>query len=256
MEINFDHWAEKIDKNSIIPIYYQLAKVIERDIYDGKLRPGETLPPEHEIAEKYEISRMTVRRAISELITAGLVYAQKGRGTFVAKPRLDNAVFELNDFYAEIKQRGMKPNTKLLSVKIVRATNLLANKLAVPVNTNCLHLRLLLTADEEPLVYESKYIVYTKQSPILEAELNDPSLSNLAAAHGEHVPAISKRILHASIVTEEEAEVLGVGLNTPVFVVEQTVYDREKKPIGWGKSVCRGDKYKLTSYIGWTGDDI
>jgi len=246
--------TEIIDKYSIIPIYYQLAKIFEKYILDGKLKPGEALPPEHEIAEKYDISRMTVRRAISELITAGMVYSQKGKGNFVAKPKLDNFVFELTNFHEEIQKRGMNPSSKLLEVKIVRADKILSEKLDVKFNTSCLYFRLVLSADDEPLVYENKYVVYTKQKPILETELKDPSLSSLAAIHSDHFPIISKRVLQASIITEEEAAILGTDLNTPVFVVEQTVYDTEKKPIGWGKSVYRGDRYKLTSYIGWSVD--
>ncbi|NLI14025.1 GntR family transcriptional regulator [Pelotomaculum propionicicum] len=247
---------EIIDKYSIIPIYYQLFKILEKNILDGKLKPGEALPPEHEIAEKYGISRMTVRRAISELISAGMVYSQKGKGNFVARPKLDDFAFELVNFYEEIQKRGMKPGSKLLGVKIVRADELLAGKLEIDLNATCLHIRMVLSADDEPLVYENKYVVYTKQKPILENELKDPSLSNLATIHGDHFPIISKRVLQASIATEEEALILGTGLNMPVFVVEQTVYDTEKKPIGWGKSIYRGDRYKLTSYIGWSVDDI
>ncbi|MBZ4687085.1 MAG: GntR family transcriptional regulator [Clostridia bacterium] len=242
---------EKVDKNSVIPIYYQIFKLFEEYIIKGKLKPGEALPPEHEIAETFEISRMTVRRAISELINAGLVYSQKGKGTFVAKPNLNQVIFELGDFHEEITKKGMTPSSKLLGVRIVKADKILSNKLEVPIGTNCLYFSLVLSADNEPLVYEKKYIKYSKQKPILETELKDPSLSNLAVLHGDHFPTTSKRVLHASIVTEEEASILEVELNTPVFVVEQTIYDFDKKPVGWGRSIYRGDRYKLTSYIGW-----
>ena len=255
MKINFNDGTEKIDKSSVLPVYYQLAKIIERDIYDGRYKPGETLPAEHELADKYGISRMTVRRAISELINAGMVYAEKGKGTFVAKPRLENVIFELKDFHEEIKKMGMKPSAKLLSVKIVKADEVLVKKLEIPLHTRCLYFRLLLSANDEPLIYENKYVVYAKQKPILESELKDPSLSGLAALHGDHFPIISKRVLHASVVTGEESSILEVPLNTPVFVVEQILYDTEKKPIGWGKSVCRGDRFKFTSYIGWSMDN-
>ncbi|MDK2986264.1 MAG: GntR family transcriptional regulator [Clostridia bacterium] len=246
----------KIDKDSVIPIYYQIAKLFEDYILEGKLKPGESLPPENEIAETFEISRMTVRRAISELINAGLVYAQKGKGTFVAEPKLNKVTFELGDFHEEITKKGMKPGSKLLEVKIVKSDKILSQKLEIPLGTNCLYFSMVLSADGEPLVFEKKYIKYAKQKPILETELKDPSLSNLAVIHGDHFPTTSKRVLHASIVTEEEASVLEVEQNTPVFVVEQTIYDYDKKPVGWGKSVYRGDKYKLTSYIGWSAKTI
>lgn len=245
---------EKIDKGSVIPVYYQLVKLFEKQIFEGKLKPGEALPPEHDLAANHGISRMTVRRAISELVLAGLVYTQKGVGTFVSKPKLDDVVFEINDFQEEIKKRNMKPSTKLLGVKIVKADQKLSKHLEVPLGTSCLHLRMVLSADDEPLVYENKYVVYSKQKPILETELNDPSLSNLASVHSDHLPTISKKILHASVTTELEAKHLGVAIKDPVFVVEQTVYDSEKKPMGWGTSVFRADRYKLTSYTGWPLD--
>lgn len=254
MKINYHEEIEKIDKNSVIPIYYQLAKIIKKQIYEGILKPGETLPAEHELVEMYGISRMTVRRALSELINAGMVYAEKGKGTFVAQPKLEDVVFELKNFHEEIKKMGLKPSARLLGVKIVKADQPLVKKLEVPLNTKCLYFRLLISANDEPLIYENKYVIYAKQKPILESELKDPSLSSLAAMHGDYFPIMSKRVLHASVVVKEEAAVLGVPPNTPVFVVEQILYDTEKKPIGWGKSVCRGDRFKFTSYIGWSLD--
>ncbi|SDC27023.1 transcriptional regulator, GntR family [Candidatus Frackibacter sp. WG12] len=255
MKKNYNQETEKIDKDSFIPIYYQLAKILERQILKGKLQPGESLASENEIAKKYDISRMTVRKAISELADAGMVYTEKGKGTFVAKPKLEDVVFELKNFHEEIKSRGMQPRTKLLKVKIVRADELLAEKLEVPLNTNCLYYRLLLSTQEEPLIYENKYVVYTKQKPILESELNDPSLSNLATHHGEKFPTMSRRVLHASVANEEEVDILGIELNSPVFVVEQTLYDSDKKPVGWGKSICRGDRFKFTSSVSWSMDN-
>ncbi|MCK8817608.1 GntR family transcriptional regulator [Natroniella sulfidigena] len=254
MNKNYNQETEKIDKDSFVPIYYQLAKILEKQILQGRLKPGETLASENEIAKRYDISRMTVRRAISELVDAGMVYKQKGKGTFVAKPKLENVVFELKNFHEEIRSRGMQPRTKLLEVKIVKADQELAEKLEIPLDTNCLYYRMLLSTQEEPLIYEKKYVVYTKQKPILESELNNPSLSNLATHHGEKFPTISNRVLHASVATEEEVDILDIKLNAPVFVVEQTLYDSEKNPVGWGKSVCRGDRFKFTSSISWSMD--
>lgn len=244
-----------LDKTSPIPVYYQLSRLIEKDILAGRLKPGESLPPEYETAGHFGISRMTVRRAYFELISAGMVYSERGKGTFVARPKLDDVEFELDDFDGEMSGRGMSKQVKLLSAKIVRAEEKLAGKLAVPVNTNCLHFKMILLVNDDPLVYENKYIIFTKQSPILEQELKDPSLSNLANISGHHLLTTGKRVFRSSTVTEEEAVLLKVAAHTPVFLVEDTVYDNEKKPIGWGKSVYRGDRYRLTSYTGWSLDD-
>lgn len=241
-----------IDKNSVIPIYYQLAKLFETQIRRGELKPGEALPTEMEIATRFEISRMTVRRAISELVSAGMVFALQGKGTFVASPKLDNIVFELNNFNKEIAQRGLNYKTTLLEAKIFRPDEQLRAKFQLSDDINkLLYFRTVLSAEDERLALENKYTIYSKSKPILESELNDPTLPGLIAAHSDSLPVGAKKILQVAAATKEEASILGIPPNSPVFLVEQTVFDPDFKPVGWSKSVYRGDRYKLTSYDGW-----
>ncbi|SHI28190.1 GntR family transcriptional regulator [Desulfosporosinus lacus DSM 15449] len=248
--------TDMIDKSSVIPIYYQLFKLLEEQIRRGDLKPGEAIPTEHEISSHFEISRMTVRRAIAELVSAGMVYAQQGRGTFVATPKLDNIVFELNDFNQEIKQRGLNYKTTLLEAKIIRADKELRDKFELGEDyKRFLYFRTVLSAEDERLSYEVKYTIYSKSKPILETELKDPSLPGLIATHTEYVPMSAKKVLQVAACTEEEASILGIASNSPVFLIEQTVYDQDLKPVGWSKAVYRGDRYKLTSYDGWYKKD-
>ncbi|KUO66110.1 MAG: GntR family transcriptional regulator [Gracilibacter sp. BRH_c7a] len=241
-----------IDKSSVIPIYYQLAKLLEGQIRRGEFQPGEVLPTEMEIAARFEISRMTVRRAIAELVSAGMISTQQGRGTFVARPKLDNIVFELNNFNEEIEQRGLQQKITLVQADIIRANKLLQEKFEiVDSNAKFLYFKTVLSAEDERIACENKYVFYTKSKPILEKELKDPSLPEIIAAHSDYVPIGAKKVLQVSITTEEEAVILGVPPNTPVIVIEQTIYAPDRKPIGWGRSVYRGDRYKLTSYDGW-----
>lgn len=245
-----------IDKTSVIPIYYQLFKLLEEQIRCGDLKPGESLPTENEISARFEISRMTVRRAISELVSAGMVYAQQGKGTFVATPKLDNIVFELNDFNQDVKQRGLNYKTTLLEAKIVKANEELRKKFEVSEeHKRFLYFRTVLSAENERLSYETKYTIYSKSKPILESELKDPSLPGLIATHTECVPMSAKKVLQVAACTEEEGVILGIASCSPVFLIEQTIYDQNLKPVGWSKAVYRGDRYKLTSYDGWYKKD-
>jgi GntR family transcriptional regulator len=242
---------EMVDKGSIIPIYYQLYKYYEKQISDGVLKPGDALPTEMEIAENLGISRMTVRRAIAELSIAGMIFTQKGKGTFVAKPNLDNIVFDLSNYFDEIKQKGMSLCTNLLEAKIVKADSLTAKRMNTKPDTRCLFFRMVIMADNKPLAYESKYTVYSKRKPALESEIRDPSLSSLAADHSDSVPASARKVLIASKAINEEPEILDVAPDSPVFVMVQTIYDAENKTIAWGKSIFRGDRCKLVGYDGW-----
>ncbi len=249
-------YEESIDKNSVIPIYYQLAKLLEGQIRKGKLTPGEALPTEMEISARFEISRMTVRRAILELVTAGMVFTQQGKGTFVARPKLDNILFELNSFETDVKRNGLSTTTKLIDAQIIRADDRLKEKFEiVGDNIRFLYLRTVMSAENEPLTYEKKYLFYSKRKPTLESELKDPSLPGLIAAHSGQLPVSSKKVLQVAAASEEQASILAIAPNTPVFAIEQTFYDSDQKPLGWSMSIYRGDRYKLTGYDGWYRKD-
>ncbi|GAB3062361.1 hypothetical protein GCM10027286_27550 [Virgibacillus ainsalahensis] len=87
-----------IDKHSPIPIYYQLEEQIKNFIQSENLAPGDILPSEREMSEKYKINRMTVRQAINNLVAQGLVYRQKGRGTFIAEEKFEQDLSGLSSF--------------------------------------------------------------------------------------------------------------------------------------------------------------
>ncbi|HZK19027.1 MAG TPA: GntR family transcriptional regulator [Clostridia bacterium] len=241
----------KIDKTSFIPVYYQLVKILEDEIHNGMM-PGDVLPTEQEISTYFGISRMTVRRAIAELTRAGKVYAEKGRGTFVAKPKLDSLVFELGDYYKEMKQKGINPNSKLLEARIVRADDKIFQEVGIPVGVRCLYYRVVHMVGNEPLVYETKYIVYSKKKPLLEVELINSSLSSLLTNHVDP-PVRSKRVLQVRMLSDDEVGILKVEPNTPAFHVEQILYDIENNPLAWGTSLYRGDRYKIVNHTGWFG---
>lgn len=245
-----------IDKNSVIPIYYQLAKFLENQIRQGKFQPGEALPTEMELAERFQISRMTVRKAIGELVAKGMVYTKQGKGTFVSAPKLDDVVFELDAFIKGAEERGLSFQTTLLEAKIVRADAQLKAKFQTDDDSlRFLYFVMVLTAEGEPLAYERKYTIYTKRKPILETELQEPSLTKIVSQHTDQMPISSKKVLQVSVATEKEAAILQIAPGAPVFVLEQTLYNSEGKPIGWSKSVYRGDRYQLTAYDGWHGEE-
>ncbi len=88
-----------IDKSSPLPIYYQIEEQLKNKLKNGELKPNDSLPSEREFAERFEISRMTVRQAINNLVNDGYLYRQKGRGTFVSEKKLEQAARWINEFY-------------------------------------------------------------------------------------------------------------------------------------------------------------
>jgi len=239
--------SEQIDKDSFVPPYYQLAQILERKIKSGELGPDEPLPSESELGEKYGLSRMTVRKGVAKLIEAGLVYTMQGKGTFVSRRRLDRAMFRIDEFHEDMKQRGWESDARLLEAKVIPAPADVARKLALQPDARVLSIRRLLFANGEPLVYDRKYLLYDKGKPILEAELEYEPLPELVEKHSDVLPASSKLTVQATVVKEDEAELLRVAAGTPAFCVEQVLYSADGRPVGLGYLIYRGDRYRLTS---------
>ncbi|MDY6795755.1 MAG: GntR family transcriptional regulator [Actinomycetota bacterium] len=96
--------SEGIDNEDFAPAYFQLARILNDRIMDGELRPGDRLPPETELGEEFDLSRMTVRRSIAMLTEKGLVRGERGRGTFVVGPKIDGGIFLIRDFREEMRK--------------------------------------------------------------------------------------------------------------------------------------------------------
>ncbi len=244
-----------LDKSSFVPIYYQLYKHFEAMIRSGELAPGDMLPTEMEFAEAFGISRMTVRRAIGELSAAGMVHSVKGKGTFVAQPKLDEITFNLNQRFID-GESDEEVSQTLLECRIIRADAHIGGRLGIDVGTRCLFCRMVSKAGGIPLVYETRYAVYTKRAPLIENQLKDMSLTHIVSAHSDKVPSRTKRVLMASRAMADEPKVLQIEAGDPVFLMIQTIYDDDNQTIAWGKSIHRGDRYRLVSYNGWNLEEV
>src|SRR6056297_1948074 len=118
-----------VEKDSPIPLYYQLSEVLKTQIEEGNLEPHERLPSERELSEHYDVSRMTARKALSEIESEGYIYRSQGKGSFVAEPKLRQSLFELTSYTEDMKRRGLTPGAKVLNIEVIDNDEILADKL-------------------------------------------------------------------------------------------------------------------------------
>ena len=123
--------VQPLDKNGFIPLYYQIQRALMEKIHSRELSEGDPLASEEELARAYRVSRMTARQALHGLKTSGYAVSQKGRGTFVTRPKLEKSIMHLMGFTEDMKQRGMVPSSKLMEQSVVHATDDVAEKLKV-----------------------------------------------------------------------------------------------------------------------------
>ena len=150
--------ALSLDKDGFIPLYYQIQQALIEQIQTGKLLVGDCLPSEYELARSYQVSRMTARQALHNLKSRGYALSQKGRGTYVTRPKLEKNIMHLRGFTEDMKQRGMMPSSRLLAQTVLSAKGVLSEQLRVEEGSPVLQLRRLRIADGTPMALEESNI--------------------------------------------------------------------------------------------------
>ncbi|GAA0485152.1 GntR family transcriptional regulator [Salinibacillus aidingensis] len=234
-----------INKNSPIPIYYQLEQEIKTFIESNIYAPGDFLPSERELAEKYEISRMTVRQAINNLVNEGLLYREKGKGTFVAEKKFEQDLSGLTSFSEEMNNRGLTPSSQLLNFQLMYADRKVAAALNIDSSDLVYEMKRIRFADDEPVALE---FTYTPQKRIGELTQEDIHMSFYEFMENKRQFSIAygDQSIEASLANEEEIQLLKIDHGDPVLVIQRTTYlEGENTPIEYTKSVYRADKYKF-----------
>jgi DNA-binding GntR family transcriptional regulator len=238
-----------IDRNSYEPAYAQLVNILRQSMAAGILRPGDQLPSEAQLCERYGVSPMTVRRAINALVDQGVVIAKQGRGTFVKLIAMGEATFHLGKLQ-ELLNDTDHTTVNVLEARIVTADERVARKLAISIGQRTIYIRRNLRTDGLPALYHREYLIYDPTRPIVEAELEVTALQRLFSGTGETILKCGEISLEATLLNEEEARLLQVEQPMAAFCFEHLFYDFDDKPISWGWFIGRSDLLRFTTQVG------
>lgn len=236
--------VQPLDKKGFIPLYYQIQKVLMDRIQSGALSEGDLLASEEELARSYQVSRMTARQALHGLKARGYAQSQKGRGTFVTRPKLEKNVLHLRGFTEDMKQRGMVPSSRLLEQIVIPAGDELAESLKIAAVSPVMKLRRLRLADGIPMALEQSYIPLTP-FPLLE-KINFAKQSLyyvLRESYGVKV-AWADETIEALPATSEESDLLTIPKRASVLSISRLIITTEQIPIEVACSRYRGDRYR------------
>ncbi len=231
-----------IDRESKLPLYYQLTELLLESIRRGDWEAGDMLPTELQLQEKYDLSRTTVRQALRELELEGLVTRYRGRGTFVAEPKVThNPRLSLSNY---LEQVGMTPGWKVIDAEWVSAPSEVAERLAIPPETEAFRLRRLRLADGDPIGYHVAF-VSPEFSDAIDLESLDQGGSLRYLRKGNVLSdSLADRFLEAVGASEEEAQHLGVEPGDPLLLIRRLVVSRDERQIEDFRGVYRGDRFQ------------
>jgi GntR family transcriptional regulator len=241
--------SRDVQKDSSVPIYSQVERIVMDMIDSGGLSPGQRAPSEREIAETLGISRMTARAAMSSLVADGYLYSVPGKGTFVSNPKMRQDLMELTSFTEDMRNRGLKPGTRLLDIGITnQASEKVYRVLELPGEEGLIRIHRLRTADEEPMCLETSYLPKSYVPWLLEEDFESGSLYLTLESHGIELVRAEEH-LEATVVRETESELLTVPVGSPALLIERTTYTEGDRPIEYVKSLYRGDRYRFTAML-------
>lgn len=225
--------APSIDKNSSVPLYLQLANIIENKIKSGIFALDSQLPTELELVKSFDISRITVREAISKLKKQGLVVTKRGRGNFVADSHvLDRDLLGGHNFDLQIEASGYKNSIQILEFQIVKETRI-ANLLGLDKNDKLRKVVRLRLADQTPLFIEKIFLSNSKFKSLKKHDFNDTKFIKERLRKEFNITVGSYELeLTPVLLTEQEARVLQIkSLPSPGLMNERITYDLAGNPV-------------------------
>ena len=208
------------------------------------LSPGELLPVERDLARDLGVARMTLRRAVDQLVAEHRLIRRQGSGTFVAAPQVTQRP-TATSFTADMRDRGLRPGGHTLFARVSPAGMMRAGLLAVPPHAHVLHVRRLRTADDEPMAVEDLHVPCEVAPGLTGQDLEDGSFYELLSVRYGTPIVAGTQTVEPCLTSAEEAELLGVEAGAPAFLFERTSRVADGRIAEFVRSIYRGDRYRI-----------
>lgn len=231
-----------IQRESPTPLYHQLKELLAKRITRGDWQAGDMLPTEEQLQEQYEISRTTVRQALKELEIEGHISRQRGRGTFVSRPKISHSAephFGLTD---TLKEQGVQPGWQMLEAGWLPGSADVAERLSLERETPVFCLRRLRLASEEAIGYHVAYASPAVATAIDKGRLESGGSLDYLRGGDVLEGSYADRVLEAIPASDEVASWLDVEVGMPMFLIRRQVFSRQGQPIELLRAVYRGDR--------------
>lgn len=232
-----------LDRSSPIPLYFQIAENLKREITEGTLKPGDRLDNELDLTERLGVSRPTVRQAVQRLVDQGLVVRRRGLGTVVTTPRILRSV-ALTSLYDDLFVAGRHPATTVLGVTEAEADDELAATLSLPPGSPVLFVERLRLADGTPLALMHNYLPAGMLGSEPADALGKAGLYELLRKRGVQLQA-GEQVIAARKTTAHEAKLLEAPRGATVLTMTRTTFDQDGRPVEHGSHAYLADRYSF-----------
>jgi len=238
----------RIDKHASTPIYRQIAEAIGSLLARGVLPAGYVLPPERVLCAQFGICRMTLRQAMSLLDREGLINSRRGVGTVVTHSRLAKQQQEALSFSEEIRARGGRPESRLISLNLAVPTPLVRDFFELHDQQKVYEVERVRLKDGEPLALEFARLPERLCPGLERFDLARSSMYEiLEQSYGLRLETCDEEI-SAEIPSSQQRKLLSLPVRTAVLVINRKAYMEDGRPVELTRSVYRGDRYSAIAH--------
>lgn len=238
-----------LQRDGIVPLHTQIAEALRVKIQNDEFKDKENLPSERELAERYAVSRMTVRQALQKLRHEGLIYHERGVGTFVNNRKIDVHTRNLNGFSEEMLSLGLVPSSRVLAFKRELANEDVKHDLQLGAGAEVIYLERLRIAENEPMAFEKTYLPAYLFPKLEDFDLTKNSLYQVLIENYDLQMHHAEEVLEAAAATKRVAEQLDIRVGAPILVVHRVVFSETNQPLESAHTIYRADRYRATFYL-------
>lgn len=234
-----------LNKQSPIPLYYQLAEQLKEQIQAGDLAVGDQLPPERELAQQVGVSRMTARQAVAYLVNEGLIEVKPGVGTFVAQPKLTHNALRLSGFSEEMARLGSTVVSTVLEQRLLIPHRHIAEQLQMAPQEPVVCIVRLRQVNQTPLLLETSYLPAHLCPGLESVNLAQRSLYTVLETEYHLVVQRATQSLEATTINAYEQQLFQLAPGAAMLLLEGITYDQNDQPFEYFKAIYRGDRFKF-----------
>lgn len=207
-----------------LPLYARIETQLASNIAEGTWPVDSQLPTEDALIEAFSVSRTTIRKAVQNLTVRGLLEIRRGKGTFVARPKITQDLTELSGFVEDMQALGRKPTARLLDQQVVAAGEVVARQLALVIGAPVMRIQRLRLADGVAVSFDETYLPLEIGEKVITNNLEtEPIFALLEQKYG--IPLLEAEYRLESVLAEPDvSRALGVEARSPIFLIERTSY--------------------------------
>ena len=237
--------SQDMNTHSGIPLYKQLISIIKNDIHNGVYKAGDKIPSETELCQRYQVSRITVRNAINDLVEEELLFKTQGKGTFVSDKKYLRPLNKSLNFTSQCLQIGRTPSSRVISIEQLPATVKVAEMLGVEPQDTVVKITRLRYADDLAVMLETNYFS-SRYQYLCNYDLSG-SLYEVLEKHGIRPDSATKSV-GICYASKEEAHLLSVPPFSAMLLIKEQVFDKDGRIIHYCKQVLCSERwpYQLT----------